>query len=84
MNSCIYTGACVLYCGHDATFRADLFEIEGAIVIRAAGPIDESRLQRPAARPTHHVTDSPRSGFWRPDLGILVVPRGQCIPCQSS
>jgi hypothetical protein len=26
---------------------------------------------------THHIWDFPNSGFWRPDLGVFVVPGDQ-------
>jgi hypothetical protein len=29
------------------------------------------------AQATHHVVDFPSSGFWRPDLGVFVVPEDQ-------
>lgn len=72
-------GACVRYCGHNATFVADITEVAGACVIRANGPIDKV-LTRPADGETHHVSDFPVAGFWRPDLGVLVVPSSQVTP----
>jgi hypothetical protein len=71
-------GAIVQYCGHDATFVADVITVADAVVIRANGPIKENLLTRPAdPNATHHVSDFPVGGFWRPDLGVLVVPKDQ-------
>lgn len=69
-------GAVVQYCGHNATFVADIIIVAGAAVVRANGPI-EKYLTRPARNPTHHIVDFPVGGFWRPDLGVLVVPIDQ-------
>lgn len=69
-------GAVVQYCGHDATFIADVITVENAVVIRANGPI-EKNLTRPAKNPTHHVVDFPKAGYWNPNLGVLVVPASQ-------
>lgn len=70
-------GARVQYCGHDGTFVADIFEVEGANVVRASEPITAGNLQRPAKSATHHIVDFPSGGFWRPDLGVFVVPKKQ-------
>lgn len=70
-------GATVQYGGHDATFIADIFEIEGAAVVRANGPVTMQNVHRPAKGVTHHVLDFPKVGFWRPDLGVFVVPKDQ-------
>jgi hypothetical protein len=70
-------GALVKYCGHDAVFIADIDEVSGANVVRANGPISDKLLVRHAANATHHLVDYPNSGFWRPDLGVFVVPKGQ-------
>jgi hypothetical protein len=73
-------GAEVLYCGHNGTFVADIIEIEGAVVVRPNGPVKLDRLKRDMASvraATHHLTDSPTAGFWRPDLGVFVVPAAQ-------
>jgi hypothetical protein len=73
-------GAMVLYCGHNGAFIADLIEIEGVTVVRPNGPIDLVKLDRGVTTvrsATHHLTDSPTAGFWRPDLGVFVVPSAQ-------
>jgi hypothetical protein len=71
-------GAKVLYCGHDGWFAADIFEVEGANVVRANGPVTPGNLVRPGSgEATHHLSDFPKAGFWRPDLGVFVVPKDQ-------
>jgi hypothetical protein len=73
-------GANVLYCGHNGTFLADIIHIEGATVVRPNGPLRLDKLDRnPGAvqRATHHLRDFPIAGFWRPDLGVFVVPSAQ-------
>lgn len=70
------SGALVQYCGHNAMFIADIYEINGVNVVRANGPVDK-HLIRPAKEPTHHMVDFPRAGFWKPDLGVFVVPSKQ-------
>lgn len=71
-------GARVQYCGHDAWFIADIIEVAGANVVRAPGRVDDL-LVRPKTGATHHLRDFPRSGFWRPDLGVFVVPKEQVV-----
>lgn len=68
----------VQYCGHNGWFIADVYEVGDAVVVRASGPITPDKINRPAENCTHHVLDFPDPGFWRPDLGILVVPKSQC------
>ncbi len=70
------TGAMVQYCGHDAMFIADVFEIGDAVAICAPTEIEKC-LIRPAKDPTHHVVDFPHAGMWKPKRGMLVVERAQ-------
>ena len=70
-------GARVKYCGHDGTFVADIFEVKGANVVRANGPVTGSNLDRQANDATHYLSDFPSAGFWCPQLGIFVVPKNQ-------
>lgn len=72
-------GALVRYCGHKAVFVADIYDISGANVVRASGPIDKVLLcdNKDVSIATHHVTDFPKPGFWRPELGVFVVPKNQ-------
>lgn len=78
-KSCI--GAIVRYCGHKATFIADVREIGGAVVIHAAAPItDTGGLNRDPGEykfATHYIVDFPEGGFWKPRLGLFVVPENQ-------
>lgn len=73
--------AIIRYCGHDASFVADIYMVGTAAVVRATGPItQERRLTRPYDQKwTHWVIDNPDQGFWRPDLGVLVVPQTQLL-----
>lgn len=66
----------VQFCGHNGCFVADIFEVEGANVVRANGPVTAGNLDRKGT-PTHHISDFPKAGFWRPDLGVFVVPKAQ-------
>lgn len=70
-------GARIQYCGHNGTFVADIFEVAGANVVRANGPVTTSNLVRPANDATHYMMDFPVAGFWRPDIGVFVVPEDQ-------
>lgn len=88
--TCIKTGAIVHMYGHDWVFSADLFEIAGAIVVRANGPLrlgrnafrssDGSSVNPFLGRVTHVLEPGPEAGFWREDLGVFVVPKAQCFP----
>lgn len=72
-------GAVVLFCGHDASFVADIFKVGTANVVVANGDLDKPGiLTRPAvSHCTHHVTDS-RGGVWKPHRGLFVVPEKAC------
>jgi len=72
-------GAKVQYCGHDATFIADIYKIGNCNVVRTDIRVlgFDSQLERPAVNPTHHLVDFPAGGFWRKDLGVFVVPEDQ-------
>ena len=70
-------GAVVQYCGHDATFPADIYVQDGIAVIHAAAAPVEKALTRPAENPTHHMMDFPKAIFWKPSLGVFVVPASQ-------
>lgn len=81
-----YVGAKVQYCGHRGYFVANISlayspQFAGANIVRANGPVDPKNLIRPARQksepPTHTMVDFPVAGFWRPDLGVFVVPEDQ-------
>ena len=71
-------GALVLYCGHKACFIADITRVGTANVVRASGPVTMENVNRlEYAYATHHLVDYPEPCFWRPDLGVFVVPSSQ-------
>jgi hypothetical protein len=72
-------GARVLYGGHEGYFVADLIPVGNAVVVRASGPVTPGNIIRDNqfGPPTHHMLDFPGPVFWRPDLGVFVVPKKQ-------
>jgi hypothetical protein len=82
VNACVKTGATVHMVAHDLVFQADLFEIAGAMVVRANGRLVPGQNCEYSGdwkwtAPTHILSDRPIAGFWRDDLGIFVVPKNQ-------
>jgi hypothetical protein len=71
-------GAKVLYCGHDATFAADIYVHGDAALVVANGPIEEC-LERPARGATHHLVDYPLAVYWSPRRGVFMVPAAQVL-----
>jgi hypothetical protein len=81
LNACVKTGALVHMIPHDIVFSADLFEVAGAVVVRANGPIvhghnawDRASKFCEHHQPTYELHDDHGTGFWRDDLGVFVVP----------
>ena len=72
-------GAIVRYCGHRATFVADIFRVGDANVVVANGPIEKclSRKPKDFENATHHMEDFPSAGCWKPNRGFFVVPHDQ-------
>lgn len=72
-------GAKVRYCGHRGYFIADIFRVGNSNVVRANGPVTMDNLIREDVftESTHWLHDYPVAGFWRPDLGVYVVPETQ-------
>lgn len=70
-------GAVVQFCGHDGTFIADIFNINGVNVVVANGEVTTENLTRPAKGATHHLNDFPQEGCWKPHRGFFVVPERQ-------
>lgn len=71
-------GVIVRYCGHDASFVADIVVVAGCAVIRASGEPIDSVLTRPCSQDAeYHVEDIPEGGYWNPRKGILCVPVAQ-------
>jgi hypothetical protein len=77
--SCLLNGARVHMLSHGLVFSADLYEVEGAMVVRANGPLTPRNTWRANddgwMEPTHELLDDHGSGFWREDLGIFVVAK---------
>lgn len=73
-------GVSVRYCGHKASFVADITVVGEAVVVRHDGPVTMENVDRSVksfnAAP-FHLMDFPSAGFWRPDLGVFVVPKSQ-------
>jgi len=72
-------GAKVVYCGHDGYFIADIFKIGNVNVVRANGKVTPGKLTGPVDGATHQLMDCPVAGFWRPDLGVFVIPENQVV-----
>lgn len=71
-------GARVQYCGHEGWFVADIFQIHCVNVVRANGPVTPDNIVRTEMETiTHTLSDMPEAGFWRPDIGVFVVPVAQ-------
>lgn len=71
-------GANVMFCGHNGWFIADIFEIDGVNVVVANGMVRYSTLvTKEPDMATHHISDFPRIGCWKPDRGFFVVPKNQ-------
>lgn len=68
---------------HALVFAADLFDVAGAMVVRANGAIVRGGNAMPLERCTeaqvraitHQLHDDHGRGFWREDLGVFVVPK---------
>jgi hypothetical protein len=74
-------GAVVIYCGHDASFVADIHRIGDVNVVIAHGTGSEagfnSHLTRPAdPEATHHLVDFPGPVYWSAARGVFAVPEG--------
>jgi hypothetical protein len=73
-------GALIIFCGHKGTFTADIWRIGTVNVIHASGPVTMDTLDRSDRNfdaATHHMKDFPQAGFWKPALGIFVIPEKQ-------
>ena len=81
--TCIKTGARVHFVEMGCIAPADLYRVENCIVIRTPGALDncamyehelEGHGQSLKDRPVTHTVTEGFNSFWRPDLGIFVVP----------
>lgn len=73
-------GAVVQYCGHEGTFIADIYEIGDVNVVHASREVSGNNLERDSLsfdNATHHLSDFPKAGFWKPRIGVFVVPSRQ-------
>jgi hypothetical protein len=67
-------GLMVAYGGHDAEIPyCDITQVGGGYVVRTSEPVTDRSLRRPVQHATHRLSDH-LGGFWRPDLGVFVVP----------
>lgn len=76
------TGAIVRFCNHRGVFAADVYVIEGAVIVRASGPVTPANINRSEdaySAATHWIHDFPKPCFWRPELGLFVVPAEQAV-----
>ena len=77
-NRTYWSGINVQFCGHEGYFIADVRILKGCAIVHASAPVSPDSIYRnnefgPA---THIVVDFP-VGFWKPQLGVFVVPRDQ-------
>ena len=73
-----YSGACVLFCGHDATFIADIWTVGNVNVVVGNAPIEKSlSYGNKKGVPTHHLIDFPKPGYWSKSSAVFVVPTNQ-------
>ncbi len=73
-------GAVVVYCGHDASFVADIHRIGDVnVVVAATVPGSQAKFESLLTRPadpnaTHQMVDFPGPVYWSPPRGVFVVP----------
>lgn len=74
--TCIKTGARVYFANYGVVAPADIFAVAGAVVVRTPARLDScSEPHDGAPEFTHTLQSEPRNEeFWRPDLGVFVVP----------
>lgn len=77
MTNCIKTGAYLRFTEYGAFAPADLYQVGDCVVARFVGLGHKSHLTV-----THNVTIG-QAGFYREDLGVLVVPSDQCVAVRS-
>jgi len=76
MGTKVILGAVVQYCGHNGSFVADIYIVEGVTAtVVANGPVTpENLLRNDSCVATHHLTSSPDTGCWKPNRGFFSVP----------
>jgi hypothetical protein len=72
-------GANVMYCGHNGYFIADIYDLGEVNVVHARREVNPDTIMRykEFGEPTHHLSDFPKAGFWKPRMGVFVVPKSQ-------
>lgn len=77
--TCIKTGARVYFADYNVTLSADIYAVEGVVVVRTCSWRDEA-FPRGDEGATHNLYAPPGGvdQFWRPDIGVFVVPQ-RCI-----
>lgn len=74
--SCIKTGAQVLLKNYGQTLPADIYEVGNCYVIRLnMGMWEQKAAFERETEATHAVMVWNEDVFWRPDLGVLVIPK---------
>lgn len=65
----------MIFCGHKGYFIADVIGVGSAWVVRANGPVSaDNIIRRDVDEEATHIVSDMWGGFWRPDLGVFVVP----------
>lgn len=73
---CIKTGAWVLFEDYGFTAPADLFTVgEDTIVVKFNGNVMQNCYYGESPRPITHKVQCLDDGYWRSDIGVLVVPQ---------
>lgn len=78
MTNCIKTGAYLHFTEYGAYAPADLYQVGDCVVARFIGFGHKRHLEV-----THDVTIG-QAGFYREDIGILVVPARQCVAVRDT
>lgn len=73
-------GVRIQYCGHDASFVADVYDFGDTVAIHKGSPLDLATVDRPAGACDFLLTDFPTGGMWKPSIGVFVVPSTQLRP----
>ncbi len=84
--TCIKTGAVVYFENYAANVRADIYKVGTTYVIRTNNrTVSEAEFFGAAQfgdrdpKATYTVTAAPSEKFWRPDIGVFVLPDTRVI-----
>lgn len=72
--TCIKTGAIVYFMNYDVVAPADIYQVGNARVVRTPQTLGEYQNAPLDLKPTHAIHSTGIVEFWRPDLGVFVVP----------